>query len=203
MTLPLYLAFVIAAAVLLIIPGPTVLLVIGYGLTEGRRSLWSLVCGVALGDALALTGSVAGLGAVLAASAAAFTVLKYCGAVYLVSLGWTMLRSKAAEATPQPARSPRRTFTHAFAVTAANPKSILFFVAFLPQFVNPAQPAGRQLVLLGATFVLLSAINTATYAALAASAGSRLQNAHRLSGLTRLGGGVAIGAGLLTAMAKR
>ena len=90
MTVPLYLAFIAAAAFLLVIPGPTVLLVIGYGLAEGRNALWALVCGVTLGDALALTGSVAGLGAVLAASAAAFTILKYSGAVYLVSLGLTM-----------------------------------------------------------------------------------------------------------------
>ena len=203
MTLPLYLAFIAAAVFLLLIPGPTVLMVVGYGLAEGRRNNWPLVIGVALGDAVALICSVAGLGAVLAASASAFTILKYIGAVYLVYLGIGMIRSGNAAAPKLSAASPRKKFAHAFAVTAVNPKCILFFVAFLPQFVNSAQPAGRQLVLLGATFVLLSAVNTATYAALAASAGSRLQNARRLSGLTRLGGGVAIGAGLLTAMAKR
>jgi len=203
MTVPLYLAFIAAAAFLLVIPGPTVLLVIGYGLAEGRNALWALVCGVTLGDALALTGSVAGLGAVLAASAAAFTILKYSGAVYLVSLGLTMLRSGGSLAPAPTASSPSKKFAHAFAVTASNPKCILFFVAFLPQFVSPDHPAGPQLVLLGVTFVILSAITTTAYAVLSGAAGSRMHDPRRMTRLRRGGAGVMIGAGLLTAMARR
>ena len=115
MTLPLYLAFIAAAVFLLLIPGPTVLMVVGYGLAEGRRKNWPLVIGVALGDAVALTCSVAGLGAVLAASASAFTILKYIGAVYLVYLGIGMIRSGAAAAPKLSAASPRKKFAHAFA----------------------------------------------------------------------------------------
>lgn len=203
MTLPLYVAFLAAAAFLLIIPGPTVLLVIGYGLSEGRKSLWALVSGVALGDGLALACSVAGLGAVLAASATAFTVLKYVGAVYLVYLGIGMIRSGGSAARPLTSSSPGRKFAHAFAVTASNPKCILFFVAFLPQFVNPGQPAGPQLVLLGVTFVLLSAINATLYSYLSGSAGNRIRNPRFLRRLKGAGGGVMIGAGLLTAVARR
>ena len=203
MTLPLYLAFIAAAAFLLIIPGPTVLLVVGYGLAEGRRSLWALVTGVALGDAVALACSVAGLGALLAASATAFTVLKYLGAVYLVYLGVAMIRSGHAAAPALAPSTPGKKFAHAFAVTAANPKCILFFVAFLPQFVSHDAPAGPQFLLLGVTFVLLSAVNATLYSYLSGAAGNRIQNPHFLRRLKRAGGGVMIGAGLLTAAARQ
>jgi threonine/homoserine/homoserine lactone efflux protein len=203
MTVPLYFAFLAAAAFLLIIPGPTVLLVVGYGLAEGRKSLWALVTGVALGDAVALACSVAGLGAVLAASATAFTVLQYVGAVYLVYLGIAMIRSGGTVAPVHRASTPGRKFAHAFAVTASNPKCILFFVAFLPQFVNPGQPAGPQLVLLGISFVILSAINATVYSYLSGSAGSSIRDPRLLRRLKRCGGGVMIGAGLLTAAARR
>lgn len=203
MTLPLYCAFIVAAVLLLLLPGPTVLLVIGYGLAEGRKSLWALITGVALGDALALACSVAGLGAVLAASAAAFTVLKFTGAVYLIYLGLGMIRSGAAGLKSQTSSSPGRKFAHAFTVTACNPKCILFFVAFLPQFVNPAQPAGPQLVLLGVTFVLLSAANATFYSLLSGTAGDRIQNPRFMRRLKGVGGSVMIGAGLLTAVARR
>lgn len=203
MTLPLYFAFVAAAAVLLVIPGPTVLLVVGYGLAEGRRSVWPLVLGVCLGDAVACACSLAGLGALLAASAAAFTVVKYAGAVYLVYLGIGMLRSgpvAAREATPSRAG---KKFLHAFAVTASNPKCILFFVAFLPQFISHDAPVVPQLVLLGLTFVLMGAVNTLVYASLSGAAGSRVRDPRFARKLRRLGGGALIGAGLLTAAAKR
>ena len=203
MTLPLYLAFIAAAVFLLLIPGPTVLMVVGYGLAEGRRNNWPLVVGVALGDAVALTCSVAGLGAVLAASASAFTILKYIGAIYLVYLGIGMIRSGAAAAPKLSAASPRRKFAHAFAVTAVNPKCILFFVAFLPQFISHAAPAGPQLLLLGVTFVILSALNAATFSFLSGTAGSRIQDPKFMRKLKGVGGSVMIGAGVLTAAARQ
>jgi len=203
MTLPVYLAFIAAAAFLLIIPGPTVLMLVGYGLSEGRKSVWALVTGVALGDAVALACSVAGLGAVLAASAAAFTILKYIGAVYLLYLGVSMIRSGNAVASTQVASTTGKKFAHAFAVTAANPKCILFFVAFLPQFVSHDSPAGPQFLLLGVTFVMLSALNATIYSYLSGTAGGRIQSPQVMRRLKRFGGGVMIGAGLLTAAARR
>lgn len=203
MTLPLYLAFIAAAVFLLIIPGPTVLMVVGYGLAEGRKNNWPLIVGVALGDALALACSVAGLGAVLAASASAFTILKYIGAIYLVYLGIGMIRSGSAAAPKLAAASPRRKFIHAFAVTAANPKCILFFVAFLPQFISHDAPAGPQLLLLGITFVILSAINATTFSFLSGTAGSRIQDPRFMRKLKGAGGSVMIGAGVLTAAARQ
>ena len=203
MTLPLYLAFIAAAVFLLLIPGPTVLMVVGYGLAEGRRNNWPLVIGVALGDAVALICSVAGLGAVLAASASAFTILKYIGAVYLVYLGIGMIRSGAAAAPKLSAASPRKKFAHAFAVTAVNPKCILFFVAFLPQFISHDAPAAPQLLLLGVTFVILSALNAATFSFLSGTAGSRIQDPRFMRKLKGAGGSVMIGAGVLTAAARQ
>ena len=203
MTWPLYLAFIAAASVLLIIPGPTVLMVVGYGLAEGRRENWPLVAGVVLGDAVALTCSVAGLGAVLAASAQAFTILKYCGALYLLYLGVCMIRSGATATPKLNIVSSRKKFLHALAVTSVNPKPILFFVAFLPQFISHDAPAGPQLLLLGATFCLLSAINVSLFSYLAGTAGSRIQNPRFMRRLKVTGGGVMVGAGLLTAAARQ
>ncbi|WP_428567201.1 MAG: LysE family translocator [Solidesulfovibrio sp. DCME] len=202
MSLPLYLAFIAAASFLLIIPGPTVLLVISYGLAEGRRSPWPIVAGVCLGDAVVCAGSLLGLGALLSASAAAFTIVKAIGAVYLIWLGLGMLRSGNAAVSPEPSPSGRK-FAHAFAVTALNPKSILFFVAFLPQFVSPGAPAGPQLFLLGATFVALAAVNTTAYAMLSGTAGGRIRDPRFVRRLRRLGGGALIGAGVMTAVAAR
>jgi len=203
MTWPLYLAFIAAASVLLVIPGPTVLMVVGYGLAEGRRKNWPLVAGVVLGDAVALTCSVAGLGAVLAASAQAFTILKYCGALYLLYLGIGLIRSGATATPKLNIVSSRKKFLHALAVTSVNPKPILFFVAFLPQFISHDAPAGPQLLLLGATFCLLSAVNVSLFSYLAGTAGSRIQNLRFMRRLKVTGGGVMIGAGLLTAAARQ
>ncbi|EKO37824.1 MAG: putative threonine efflux protein [Solidesulfovibrio magneticus str. Maddingley MBC34] len=203
MTLPLYLAFIAAASVLLVIPGPTVLMVVGYGLAEGRRKNWPLVAGVVLGDAVALTCSVAGLGAVLAASAQAFAILKYCGALYLLYLGVCMIRSGATATPKLNIVSGRKKFLHALAVTSVNPKPILFFVAFLPQFISHDAPAGPQLLLLGATFCLLSAINVSLFSYLAGTAGSRIQDPRFMRRLKVAGGGVMVGAGVLTAAARQ
>jgi threonine/homoserine/homoserine lactone efflux protein len=203
MSFALYLAFVAAASLLLILPGPTVLLVVGYGLSEGRRSLWALVAGVALGDAVACSCSLAGLGALFTASADAFTIVKYLGAAYLLYLGIAMIRSGNTPAASQSSSPAGKKFAHAFTVTALNPKSILFFVAFLPQFVSPSAPAAPQLALLGATFVILAAINVTVYGVLSGTAGGRLRNPRFVGRLRRLGGGALIGAGLLTAVARR
>ena len=203
MTLPLYLAFVAAASLLLVFPGPTVLMVIGYGLAEGRKSVWSLVAGVCLGDAVACAGSLAGLGALLSASAAAFTVVKTVGALYLVWLGIGMLRAGDASAAAPASCPAGRKFFHAFTVTLLNPKTILFFIAFLPQFVSPSSPALPQLLLLGATFVILGAFNTAAYATLSGSLGGRIRDPRFVRRLRRVGSGALIGAGVMTAVATR
>ena len=143
MPLDHWLAFVAASAVLLAIPGPTVVLIISYALGHGRRAASSTVAGVALGDFTAMTASLLGLGALLAASATLFMVLKWAGAAYLIYLGVKLWRAPVAEQVADvvvPVERHGRIFLHAYAVTALNPKSIVFFIAFLPQFLDRSGP---------------------------------------------------------------
>src|ERR1041385_1238057 len=146
MTFEAWAAFAAATAVLLVIPGPTVLLVVSYALGQGWRTALPTAIGVPLGDFTAMTLSMLGVGALLAASATVFTVLKWIGAAYLVWLGVKLWRAGGSlNAEPRTdAASALRMLGHAWFVTALNPKSITFFVAFLPQFLDPqADFAGR------------------------------------------------------------
>lgn len=205
MAIDLWLAFVAASVVLLVIPGPTIALVIGYALGEGRRAALAIVAGVALGDFTAMTLSMLGVGALLAASAELFTALKWLGAAYLVWLGIRLWRAPvdgdAAEGYS--ARSAWRMLGHAWLVTALNPKSILFFVAFVPQFLDPAVPYVRQAVLMVATFVSLAALNALLYAVLAGSARGAIRRPAVRRAVNRLGGSVLVGAGVMAAFARR
>ena len=206
MSLHHWLGFVAAAAVLLAIPGPTVLLVISYALGHGRRSAYATVAGVALGDFTAMTASMLGLGAMLAASAALFTVLKWAGAVYLVYLGIKLWRAPVADmalGVSGGGTSPRRIFLHAYAVTALNPKSIVFFVAFLPQFLDLAAPMAPQMMIFEATFLPLAALNALGYALLAAAARRTIRKPAVQRAVNRTGGSILIGAGLLTVLWRR
>jgi len=201
MDVTLWLAFVAAALAMLVIPGPTILLVIGQSLGGRARNALPLAAGVALGDLTAITLSLAGMGALLAASATAFTALKWVGAAYLVWLGVKMWRAPVDEAAAPPL-PPRRAMRQAYVVTALNPKGIVFFVAFVPQFLDPARPFLPQACILVATFVVLGAANAAAYALLA----SRLSGAVRRPGLrralNRAGGAVLVGAGLAVALRR-
>ena len=196
-----WLAFVAASVVLLAIPGPTILLVLSYALGHGRRPAAAIVAGVALGDLTAMTASMLGLGAVLATSAALFTILRWIGGAYLVYLGvklWRAPVATAAEAGAPPAPLSRM-FAHAYAVTALNPKSIVFFVAFVPQFLSASSPFLPQVVVLEATFVTLAILNAAAYALLAAAARRRLREPRVRRIVNRTGGSLLVGAGALAA----
>ncbi|MBV6658575.1 MAG: LysE family translocator [Devosiaceae bacterium] len=204
MTLELYLAYVVATLVVLAVPGPTILLIISYALSQGRRAALSTVVGVGLGDAIAVTVSLAGLGAVMATSATAFTVLKWVGAAYLVYLGIKMWRTNPSLSLDGAQTvSARRMTLHTTIVTALNPKGIAFFVAFLPHFLNPAAPAAPQLVLLGTTFVVLGIANAALYALFAAHLRARITKPGTLRWANRAGGTMLLGAGLVTATLRR
>src|SRR5271167_5011736 len=203
MALDHWLAFVAASAVLLAIPGPTVLLVISYALGHGRRSATSTVAGVALGDFTAMTASMLGLGALLAASAGLFTALKWVGAAYLVFLGVKLWRApvgvaESAEAIVKVAR-PSCIFLHAYAVTALNPKSIVFFIAFLPQFLDGARAVLPQLVIFEASFLALATANALAYALLASAARRTIRRPRVQRAVNRTGGTLLIGAGALAA----
>lgn len=207
MSFDLWLAFVAASCALLIIPGPTVLLVLSYALSQGRKVAVASAAGVALGDFVAMSASLAGLGALVLASATLFTVLKWVGAVYLVWLGIRLIRS-AGGATlthlPETDRiTPARVFCHNAAVTALNPKSIAFFIAFVPQFLRPDGPLLPQFTVLIATFVALAALNALAYALLADQLRARIARPGVIAWMTRAGGATLIAMGLLTASLRR
>ncbi len=207
MSLDLWLAFVAASTVLLLIPGPTILLVLSYALSKGRSVALASAAGVALGDFVAMTASLAGLGALVMTSAMLFSVLKWVGAAYLLWMGYKLLRSAPASGMQAMGRqrdiTARGVFGHAAAVTALNPKSIAFFIAFVPQFLRPEQPLVPQFSVLIATFVGLAALNALAYALLADRLRGWIGRPRVITGLTRTGGLTLMGMGVATAVLRR
>lgn len=202
MALETWLAFLLASAALLAIPGPTILLVIGQSLGAGKGRALPLIAGVALGDLTAMSLSLAGLGALLAASSLAFTILKWGGAAYLVWLGVKLWRAPVSEAAAPPL-SARRAFRDAYVVTALNPKSIAFFVAFVPQFLSGSHAFLPQAAILVASFVTLAAGNAMIYALLAGRMSGLVTRPGVRRGFNRVGGTMLVGAGIATAAMRR
>jgi threonine/homoserine/homoserine lactone efflux protein len=175
-TLQRWLAFVATSAVVLVVPGPTILTMTGYVMAYGRTARVLLVSAVALGDLTAVAVSLFGVGALLAASSTMFTVVKWSGAIYILYLGCERLRGRRmTHASRDGATMGRRQlFARMFGVTVLNPKGVIFYVAFLPQFVDPDRQAFGQLLVLAITFVTLAALNAAVYAAGASLVATRL-----------------------------
>ena len=198
MNIETWLAFAAASTVLIVIPGPTILLVVSYALGQGWRTALPMAAGVALGDFTAMTLSLLGLGALLAVSATVFTILKWAGAAYLVWLGVKLWRSGGAlEATPRTDRaSSLKMLGHAWLVTALNPKGLTFFIAFLPQFIDPKLPLLPQVGVFGATFLVLAFANAFTYALIASRARSVVRNPRAIGIFNKAGGSLLIGAGV-------
>lgn len=206
MTLATWFAFAAASTVLLLIPGPTVLLVVSYALTQGRKVAIATAAGVALGDFTAMTLSLAGLGALLAASATLFTALKWIGAGYLVFLGVKLWRAPPvlSEVAAEPgSRAARGIFGHAFLVTALNPKSIAFFVAFVPQFISHESALLPQLAIMEATFVGFAAVNALAYALAADRLRRSIRRPRVLKWMNRAGATCLVGMGAATAALAR
>jgi threonine/homoserine/homoserine lactone efflux protein len=208
MSIETWLAFVAASAVMLAIPGPTILLVISYSLGHGRRTALATVTGVTLGDFTAMTASLAGLGALLATSSALFTILKLAGAAYLMFLGIKLWRAPIVNGPigdndNLPEEKPLKILLHAYVVTALNPKSIIFFVAFVPQFLDLSRPFLPQTLILEATFLCLAAANAFLYGLLADMARGVIRKASVQRVVNRTGGTLLIAAGAVTAGYRR
>jgi len=201
----LWLAFAAAAAILIAIPGPTTLVVLGHTLSSGRAMGFVSLIGVAAGDVCAIGLSVLGFSAILSASALAFEILKWLGAVYLVWLGIGLWRtpSAALDAAPAARTRAREAILRSFTVTLLNPKGILFFAAFLPQFVDPARPLLPQFVVLTLTFNALATAIQGGYILALGTARRNVVSPTAMRMLNRAGGAMLIGAGLLTASLKR
>ena len=206
MTLQLWLAYAVAATVVVAVPGPTIISVISYSLAHGRKAVVPLVFGVMMGDIACMSLSLLGLGAVLAASNVLFSVVKLFGACYLIFLGVRLWFSDPLAAANGPAGEAMSHFAlirSLFITTATNPKGIVFFMAFLPQFVNPKAPVVPQLLILCCTFSCLATINSTLYALFAGSVREYVRTARERRWFNRCGGTALIGAGLLTAAVRR
>jgi threonine/homoserine/homoserine lactone efflux protein len=164
------------------------------------------VAAVALGDSTALVLSLLGLGALLAASSLWFTVVKWVGGLYLLYLGIKLLRAGVTSgqlAVPAAPASRWRLFANTWLVTALNPKGIIFFVAFLPQFINPGSPVAPQLWVLATTFVVMATINATLYAVFAAAARKALASPRALRSFNLAGGSLLSAAGVWALLARR
>lgn len=200
---PLFSPFFLASFVLAVTPGPGVLYIVTRSLVQGRLSGLVSVAGVAFGNLSNAFAASVGLAALFAVSSPAFSVVKYAGALYLVYLGVQMLRSSPVEnsAAIPTAASLKRVFRDGFVVALLNPKTTVFFAAFLPQFLSSRTPPMFQSMALGFLFVTIAAVTDSAYALAAGAAAQALRG-----GVVRhigrsLGGGVFIGLGIFTALA--
>ena len=196
-----WLTYTFITTTFLLIPGPTLLLVISYSFLRGRSALMALVVGVGLGDLTAMILSFLGVGFLLESVAAAFYFLKWLGAAYLFWLGINMWLScdDAIEISEKGKQQEfREIFRNAYVTTALNPKSIIFFLAFMPQFIESEIPFALQAVVLGTIFFLLAIIIVISYAILASFLGRQLRLTAIQRWTKRIGGGLLIGAGGMT-----
>ena len=197
--------FVLAALALLLIPGPAVLYVVARSIEHGRRAGLASVLGIHVGTLVHIAAATLGLSALVLSSAVAFTAVKIAGAVYLIGLGlWTLLARKAeAEIALGGERNLRRAFAQGIVVNVLNPKTALFFLAFLPQFVDPNAPhPAVQIAFLGFLFALLGMVTDSLWALVAGTAGGMLKRSRRFVATQRyVAGTVYIGLGVATALA--
>ncbi len=201
--------FLLASFVLAVTPGPGVLYIVARSVAQGRRSGLTSVAGVAVGNFGNAVAASLGLVALFAASALAFSIVKYAGAAYLIYLGIKALRAKpvtTASATPE-ATSLWPIFRDGFVVALLNPKTAIFFTAFLPQFMTANASGGTALIQalsLSALFVLMAAVTDATYAFLAGVIAPRLANSKAAGGVARVTAGVSfIALGVFAALSGR
>lgn len=200
-----WLTFLVASILFIQVPGPSLLFTIGRALTVGRRDALLSVVGNAIGLVTQVAFVALGLGAIVAASAAAYTVLKLVGAAYVVWLGVQAIRhrseARAALAHPDGARPARgHAVRTGFIVGLTNPKSIVFFAAFLPQFTNDAGPAGVQIAVLGLVFGAMAVCSDSLWALGASRARDWFaKKPTRLDTLSATGGGMMIALGVTLA----
>ena len=203
MSLELYAAYLVACLVVIIVPGPTVTLILANSMRHGTRAGLMNVLGTQIGLAIMIAVVGIGLTSLIEAMGHWFDGLRLAGAAYLVWLGWKMIRSSGDAADGQPVRSPRGGFVMQGALVAlSNPKTLLFFGAFFPQFIDPARDHGLQILIMGLTAMLFAAASDSAYA-LASGRAGRMLSARRVRFMTRASGGFLIGGGVWLALSRR
>lgn len=177
---------------------------VSYALGQGWKTALPMAVGVALGDFTAMTLSMLGIGALLMTSATIFTLLKWAGAAYLIYLGVKLFRAGGTlDAAPRKdVASASKMLAHAWLVTALNPKSLTFFVAFLPQFISHEGDFLSQMVVFETTFLVLAFVNALGYALVASRARGVVKNPRAIAIFNRTGGSLLVGAGLATIAAR-
>ena len=202
MSLELYLAYVLACFIVVIVPGPTVTLIVANSITHGTRAGLLNVAGTQLGLAIMMLIVLAGLASIIETMSVWFDWVRLLGAAYLVWLGWKLLRAPGALGDPRRAPAPRvGFFLQGFLVLLSNPKALLMFGAFIPQFVDPHGDYVRQVVLLGLTAMAVATTFDSLYAILTGRARSLL-TPDRVRMVSRLSGGFLIGGGIWLALAR-
>ena len=197
--------FMLASLALAVVPGPAVLYIVAQSVDQGRLAGLVSALGIGTGGLVHVVAATVGLSSLLASSATAFTIVKYAGAGYLILLGIRRLltREEAGEEALQPPRDNRQIFRDGVVVNVLNPKTALFFLAFLPQFVDPgASSATLQILLLGLVFVVIAFCSDSMWALAAGTLGSWLRRSRWYLGVKRwVTGTVFVGLGLSTVKA--
>jgi homoserine/homoserine lactone efflux protein len=202
MNIELFTAFLLITVVLIIVPGPIVTLVISTGATRGVRAALTTVAGTTLGNAVLLTAIAFGLNWVHAHADLLFNALRLTGAAYLIWLGVQAWRH-AGEASEALHETGRARFVRGLLVALSNPKTIVFFTAFLPQFIDPRLPAGPQLAAMCVASVMIAGVFDCAWAIAAGMGRAWFMKPSRVKALGRLSGTVLIGGGLWLSLARR
>jgi threonine/homoserine/homoserine lactone efflux protein len=198
--------FLTTTIVLLLIPGPAVLYIVAQSVEHGRRAGLTAVAGVHVGSAVHVFAATVGLSALLVSSAVAFSAVKFLGAIYLIFLGvQRLLNRDSGDGAPSASeRNLGRIFRQGIVVNVLNPKTALFFFAFLPQFVDPSHSAAPQIALLGLLWIVIGLFSDSLYALLSGTLGAAVKRREGFARVQRiLTGFVLIGLGVLAALTGR
>ncbi len=200
------LLFALAGIALAVVPGPAVTYIVTQSVDKGRRAGIVSALGVATGGLVHVAAATAGLSALIASSAAAFTVVKLVGAVYLIAVGIRRILSKDDDVldADMPPASHRKLYAQGVVVNVLNPKTALFFLAFLPQFVDTSHPVAPQVAVLGVVFVAIAVVSDLSYALLADLLAGRIRRSGTGARVRRyVTGGIFIALGITAAAARR
>lgn len=202
-----YVLFIVTTGVVCLTPGPAALLVVAQAMSNGlRRSYWA-IAGIAVGNAIYFALSATGIAALIVASNTLFSIVKWVGVAYLFYLGISAIRSKATaltvSANPGQSVGGPRAFWQAVVVELSNPKALLYFVALLPQFIDPARPVGMQLLVFGASCIALDTAAYTLYAWVGSKSRRFTANEKFVTASNRAAGGLLMIAGALMAGVKR